>query len=172
MTEETKQRAQDKKQTLQLQLHAARIERGGRILSGNIRVGVAPFSSEQERLFRSSTAGARSLEGDTAPSSNGSRQEAYDLAPRAPLQPHCGPPSQLFFVLSLPKVDAIRDLGAQCVREQFQLQEVLRKHIAAQLRLQAEIHKHLTTTTAATPAIAMSGGGGSGSARSLGSHTP
>eukprot|EP00752_Nemacystus_decipiens_P018239 g16367.t1 len=46
-------------------------------------------------------------------------------------------------------VGDIRDLGAQCVREQFHLQEVLRQHISAQLKLQAEIHEHLTTAGAA-----------------------
>ncbi|CBJ25938.1 conserved unknown protein [Ectocarpus siliculosus] len=47
------------------------------------------------------------------------------------------------------KVGDIRDLGAQCVREQLYLQEVLRQHISAQLKLQAEIHEHLTTAAAA-----------------------
>lgn len=42
----------------------------------------------------------------------------------------------------------IRDLGAMCVREQANLQEVLRHHIAAQLKLQSEIHDHLTATSA------------------------
>eukprot|EP00903_Cladosiphon_okamuranus_P015130 g13992.t1 len=49
-------------------------------------------------------------------------------------------------------VGDIRDLGAQCVREQFHLQEVLRQHISAQLKLQAEIHEHLTTAGASTAA--------------------
>lgn len=40
----------------------------------------------------------------------------------------------------------IRDLGAQCVREQCHLQEMIKHHISAQLKLQAEIHEHLTST--------------------------
>ncbi|CAN0547483.1 unnamed protein product [Ectocarpus sp. 12 AP-2014] len=51
-------------------------------------------------------------------------------------------------------VGDIRDLGAQCVREQFHLQEVLRQHISAQLKLQAEIHEHLTTAAAGSTAAA------------------
>ncbi|CAM9788832.1 unnamed protein product [Ectocarpus sp. 4 AP-2014] len=51
-------------------------------------------------------------------------------------------------------VGDIRDLGAQCVREQFHLQEVLRQHISAQLKLQAEIHEHLTTAAVGSTAAA------------------
>lgn len=52
------------------------------------------------------------------------------------------------------KVGDIRDLGAQCVREQVNLQDILRHHIAAQIKLQAEIHEHLTSSAAPPPSPA------------------
>ncbi|CAN0103518.1 unnamed protein product, partial [Laminaria digitata] len=45
-------------------------------------------------------------------------------------------------------VGDILELGAQCVRAQSHLQEVMQHHISAQLKLQAEIHEHLTTAFA------------------------
>lgn len=61
----------------------------------------------------------------------------------------------------------IRDLGAQCVREQYHLQEMIKHHISAQLKLQAEIHEHLTSA-AVVDDIGHGSGGGAGSEGSEG----
>ncbi|CAB1118126.1 unnamed protein product [Ectocarpus sp. CCAP 1310/34] len=59
-------------------------------------------------------------------------------------------------------VGDIRDLGAQCVREQFHLQKVLRQHISAQLKLQAEIQEHLTAAPAAAAPSPLDGSNSEG----------
>ena len=46
------------------------------------------------------------------------------------------------------------------MREQVHLQEIMRCHISAQLKLQAEIHEHLTTASGDTAAAATAPTGG------------